>query len=165
MEVQDESKGQTPQAPHTLKQTIRDEIVEETFRREWLYVGLVDTDFKSWDDEQEYLRAGGAVDALLQLARKQGLEEDVRGAEKEGCGRLREHMLGRQYDGPSRLEELKREISCIEQEVPMNEYGPDSAERERRGYYELRTEKLAIEGDLEIAELAIRYLDGEDIGL
>lgn len=160
MDVQNENKGK---APKTLEQTIRDEIVEETFRREWLYVGLVDTDFKHWDDEQEYIRAGGAVDALLDLARRQGLEEDVRGAEKEGCERLREHMLHRQHEGPSRLEELKREISRIEDEVPMHEFSRDSAEREKRGYYELRTEKLAIECDLEIADLTMRYLDGEDI--
>jgi hypothetical protein len=74
-------------------------------------------------------------------------------------------MEDRKKNGPSRLEELKQEISRIETEVPLNEYGPDSAERERRGYYELRTERLAIEGDLEIADLTIRYLDGEDIEL
>lgn len=155
----------TNHEPQTTAKAIRDAVVSETSRKEWLYVGLVDTDFKNWEDEEAYIRAGGAVDALLDHARTMGLEDELRGAEEEGRKRLREHMEDRKKNGPSRLEELKQEITRIESEVPLNEYGPDSAEREKRGYYELRTEKLAIEGDLEIADLTIRYLDGEDIEL
>lgn len=142
---------------------IRSAVVQETSRKDWLYVGLVETDFKNWEDEEQYIRAGGAIDALLDLARRCGLSEEVRGAGKEGEQKLREHMLHRQAHGPARLEVLEEEIEQIEREVPLREYRRDSAERERRGYYEKRTEKLAIEGDLEIAGLTISYLDGEDI--
>lgn len=142
---------------------IREAVVAEVSRREWLYVGLVDTDFKHFEDEQEYIRADGAVDALLDLARKLGLSQELSGAEAEGRTRLREHMLDRKENGPARLKEVRAHIEKIEREVPMHEYPRDSAVREACGYYELRTEKLTIEGDLEIADLTIRYLDGEDI--
>lgn len=149
----------------TMGQTIRSAVVREASRRTWLYVGLVDTDWRNWEDERECIRAGGAVDALMELARERGFSEDVQGAEAEGKQRLREHMLDRQHNGPARLEELEAQIETIEREVPMEEYKRDSAEREDRGYYGMRTEKLSIEGDLEIAELTIRHLDGEDIEL
>lgn len=150
-------------ANKTTADHIREAVVAEVSRREWLYVGLVDTDWKHWEDEEQYIRADGAVDALLDLARKLGLSEELSGAEAEGSNRLLEYMLDRKENGPARLEEVRARIERIEREVPMREYPRDSTEREARGYYELRTEKLAIEGDLEIADLTIRYLDGEDI--
>lgn len=148
----------------TTGQAIRSAVVREASRRDWLYVGLVETDFKNWDDEQDQIRADGAVDALLDLARQLGLQEQVRGAEEQGRRELREHMVHRKRHGPARLEQLKVEIERIEREVPLHEYKRDSKERERRSYYKMRKEKLSIEGDLEIADLTIRYLDGEDIG-
>lgn len=151
------------QANKTTADHIRDAVVAEVSRREWLYVGLVDTDFKNFEDEQQHLRSDGAVDALLDLARNLGLTEELFGAEAEGSQHLRNHMLDRKENGPARLEEVRARIERIEREVPMREYPRDSAEREARGYYKLRTEKLAIEGDLEIADLTIRHLDGEDI--
>ena len=151
------------QANKTTADHIRDAVVAEVSRREWLYVGLVDTDFKHFDDEQEYIRAGGAVDALLDLARKRGLSDELSGAETEGRERLRAHMQDRKENGPARLEEVRARIERIERDVPMHEYPRDSAEREARGYYELRREKLAIEGDLQIVDLTLSYLDGEDI--
>lgn len=160
MESQNKSKGQAPQ---TLGQTIRDEIVEEIFRREWLYVGLVDTDFKHWDDEQEYIRAGGAVDVLLELARRLGLAEESNGAEGEGRERLRRHMLDRKKNGPARLREIGAEMARIDAELPPSDHREDYEERGRRGYYEMNNERLAVEGDLHLAELTFRYLDGEDI--
>lgn len=147
----------------TTADTVREAVVDEASRRDWLYVGLVDTDFKHFEDEQQYIRADGAVDTLLELARKLGLSDELHGAEAEGKNRLREHMTDRKQNGPARLEEVREHIEKIEREVPMREYPRDSKEREARGYYELRTEKLAIEGDLQIADLTIRYLDGEDI--
>jgi hypothetical protein len=163
VEVQNESKDQ---APHTLEQTIRGEIVEETFRREWLYIGLVDTDFKHWDDEEQYIRASGAVDALLELARRLGLVEKVADAEGEGRERLRRHMRDRQENGPTRLLELHKEMARIEAEVPRPLRYCDHTrvdERSSRGYYELNNEQLAIRDDLAVADLTFRYLDGEDI--
>ena len=150
-------------ANKTTADHIRETVVAGVSRREWLYVGLVDTDWKHWEDEEQYIRADGAVDALLDLAGKLGLSQELSGAEAEGRNRLREHMLDRKENGPARLEEVRARIERIEREVPMREYPRDSAEREARGYYKLRTEKLAIEGDLEIADLTIRHLDGEDI--
>lgn len=151
------------QQSKSLDEDIREAVVAEVSRREWLYVGLVDTDFKHFEDEEQYIRADGAVDALLELAHKQGLSNELSGAEAEGKQRLRDHMLDRKENGPARLMEVRAHLGRIEHEVPMHEYHRDSAEREARGYYELRTEKLAIEGDLEIADLALSYLDGEDI--
>lgn len=151
------------QSNKSLAEDIREAVVEEVSRKEWLYVGLVDTDFRHWEDEEQYIRAGGAVDALLDLARKQKLSEELSGAEAEGCKRLRAHMLDRKDNGPARLREVKEQLARIETEVPMQEYGRDSREREKQGYYDLRAEKLSIEGDLEIADLTISYLDGEDI--
>lgn len=152
-------------ADKTTAEAIRNAVVAEVSRRDWLYVGLVDTEWKHHEDEEQYLRASGAVDALLDLARKLGLSEELSGAEAEGRQRLREHMQDRTGNGPARLEEVRARLEQIEQEVPIQEYPRDSEERAARGYYELRREKLAIEDDLEIAEMVIRYLDGEDIEL
>lgn len=150
-------------ANKTTADEIREAVVSEICRKEWLYVGLVDTDWRHHEDEEEYLRAGGAVDALLDLARKRGLAEELSGAEAEGRQKLREHMIDRRDNGPSRLQMIEGYLDKIECEVPLNNYRRDAKERERRGYYALRSEKLAIEGDLEIADLALRYLSGEDI--
>lgn len=162
----DQRNTQTSQAPETFGQTLREEIIEETFRCEWLYVGLVDTDFKHREDEEQYIRAGGAVDALLELARRQGLAEETAGAEGEGRERLRRHMLDRKENGPARLQEIQEEMARIEAEVPLSGERLDHTctdQRRSRGYYDLTNERLAIRDDLELVDLAFRYLDGEDI--
>lgn len=154
---------QTKWSDKMTADTIREAVVEEVSRRDWLYVSLVNTEWKHFEDEQAYLRADGAVDALLDLANRLGFVEEMSGAEAEGRHHLREHMLDRRENGPTRLEEVSARMQEIEREVPMHEYRRDSAERESRGYYELFSEKLAIEGDLEIADITVRHLDGEDI--
>lgn len=145
--------------------TIREAIIAEVFHRDRLYVSLLNTEWKHFEDEQQYLRADGAVDTLLDLARKLGLSRVLSGAEAEGRQKLREYMQDRRKNGPGRLEQIRARLEQIEYEVPMEEYLRDSNERAARGYYELRSEKLLIVGDLEIAEMTIRYLDGDDIEL
>lgn len=159
----DNKSSQSPENPESFGQVLRKQIIEETFQREWLYVGLVDTDFKNREDEEQYIRAGGAVDALLELARRQELADEAEGSEAEGHERLRKHMQDRTEKGPARLEKIQEEMARIDAEIPLNGCREAHTERSRRGYYDLNYERLCIEGDLEIADLAFRYLDGEDI--
>lgn len=159
-----ESPQESPQ--ETIGQQIRSVMIQEFYRKDWLYVDLVNTDWENREEEEDYFRCDGAVDVLMEFARLRGLEDEVIGdlhPEEAGKQRLRQHMLDRQHNGPARLEELESQIQRIQREVPMNDYTRDRAERVERGYYRLCDEKHDIEGDLEITELALRYIDGEDI--
>lgn len=154
---------QTNTTAQTIGQTIRNLLLEEVFHRDWLYAWLVETDYKHWEDEEDYIRTHGGVDALLRLAGMLGLSEEMKGAEGEGGRNLRAHMLDRQEHGPARLRQLNEQLESIESEVPLDDYKRDSVQRDKRDYSRLRKEKASIEDDLKIAERAIRHIDGEDI--
>lgn len=147
----------TEKVQEKIREKVREQIIENTYNKTWLYVCLVAEDWKHFEDEQEYIRADGALEALDDLARSLGLADQVASAAAEGRRRLRERAQHAQDHGPARWEEIKDSLHS------MMYPGPGDKPYEPHEYSSLHRERARLDDDMKIAPSLIRYLDGEDI--
>lgn len=142
---------------HLTAAKVREQIIENSSRKTWLYVWGVVTDWKHWEDEQEHLRADGALEALEHLAATLGLAEQVTGAAEEGRRRLRKQTEHCKKHGPARLAEIEEGLRN------MMSVGPVDTPYDPTAYSGLHREKAELDDSIRIADDLLNYLDGEDI--
>lgn len=136
---------------------IREQIIENTYNKSWLYVWGVVTDWKHWEDEQAHLRTEGAIDALAYLAGTLDIGVIVEPASKDGKALLRENALDWQENGPARIEQLEAEIQTLRSRSHL------LTKEEGLRLANLSQQRSELTDDVRIAAEIIRYLDNEDI--